>query len=330
MRPGVTLLELVAALAIASIMSVMLYQGLNQSYKAVRTIDVLVDAHSELALFFDRFYKDISGAFVPVQAISAQEKGRKEIEEKGAQAGKPQESKIDAAKSSEAGKVEGEEKQKPLKDIFVLEEMKISGEARASRSSFTFITANPLTIYGEAIPRIVRVLYVVEADKKKSGLWNLVRYESTELDNAVFKDKQSKGAIKGYAVLHNIEKFTIECSAFKEVKQEGKESTQEKKTQDKKEPEKKELERFSKWNDQQRLKDKQNLIPSSVEIKGVIREFKKEVDFNLVIPIFAYQNPPPAQEAATFEKRMEEIMEKIKNPESAKRKQEPTGEHGIS
>lgn len=86
MRPGISLLDVVVALAIASVLSLLLYRSLYQTNRTVGIVDALVEANTQLVFFGDRLMKDVSGAFVPLQAVKKSkekgEKGQKPGEEK--------------------------------------------------------------------------------------------------------------------------------------------------------------------------------------------------------------------------------------------------------
>ncbi len=277
MRPGISLLDLVVGLAIASILSVLLYRSLYQANQTVRVIDSLIETQTQLVFFGDRLTKDVSGAFVPLQAIP----------QKTEQADAKQ-----TAKSEQPKKKEEQEK-KRLKNIFMVEGLDNIARAAAPATTkplFSFVSTNPLVIYGETTPRVVRITYSLERPTG-SKLWQLKRYESPELDFKKFNEARRKNKLTGYTILQNIQAFSVTCivSKAEEKKEEKKQSVPAGKQQKEEKPKPKEYERLTSWHDQERVKSKKSLIPEYVEVKGVILDsrHKRESPFKLLIPIAA-------------------------------------------
>jgi hypothetical protein len=297
MRAGISLVEVIAALAIGSVMSLLLYRSLYQTNRAVQTVDALVDTHAELALCTERLTKDLNGAFIPVQTVKPASVAPQADK-------KPEASGIHVASKTSAQREE-KSRQKQIEDIFVVNKL-TQGERLASEGTIlAFITSNPLVIYGEAPVRKVRVTYTLTLPKGERALRTLTRYESSEIDSKRFQDKLKRGIIKGYPVLHNIQNLTIECLAHKEEQHEG-QAKQESKIPEQKtlskgrareahkqETHKKEWERLNSWNDNERFKEHRNLLPDFIELKGTVLDARRarETSFSLLIPIASRVDP---------------------------------------
>jgi len=66
MRNGFTLIELVIAIAISSLIGVLLFNVFDQSSRLLTRVDSIVAADINIVTFYDRFEKDVMGAFIPI------------------------------------------------------------------------------------------------------------------------------------------------------------------------------------------------------------------------------------------------------------------------
>ncbi len=205
MKPGFSIIEIVVAIAIGAIVAMLLYQATAQTARVVKTIEVQVDVHTELALFMDRIQKDISGAFVP---HFPEEKEEAELQQKKEEKKQNKDSKPEKKKENE-------------QNIFDVQSMDITDGMHKGASLFTFVSTNPLMVYGESVPRRVRISYSFEDQKEGKALFKLLRYESPEVDFKKFEEKKKSRAIKGYTILRNIRSFSMECFAPAEEEKKG-------------------------------------------------------------------------------------------------------------
>jgi prepilin-type N-terminal cleavage/methylation domain-containing protein len=309
MKPGLSLIEVVVGLAIASILSVLLYQSTSQTVRVVKTVDVMINAHSELALFSNRIQKDSAGMFVPRFAVEKKKDKTKPEPKAPEQKSQPKPEEADQSKINE-------EKQR---EVFFLENMNITKSSHKEPSHFTFISANPLTVYGESAPRRVRISYALERQKEGKNIFKLVRYESSEVDYKKFQEKQKSKAIKGYDILTNIRQLEIQCfvpkpevEEEKEKKGEDQKSLKQPQKKEKKKPKKIEYEKTSLWPVKEKEKKAQALLPQWIEIKGEITDArqKKEIPFQMFIPILTWNSIPKPVETQSPMARIEEILKK--------------------
>jgi prepilin-type N-terminal cleavage/methylation domain-containing protein len=308
MKPGMSLLEVIIAITIAAIVSLLLYQSTRQTIRVVKTVDVLINVHTELALFSDRIQKDINGIFVP----------RFEEEEKETDQ-KDQKDQKEQKKSEQVKKTES--KKAPEHDIFILKDMNVGpSSSLKANGTWTFISDNSLRVYGESVPRKVRVLYELVPEKDKKNLMKLVRYESSEIDYKKFNKQRSK-TIRGYTILRNIKALSVECIVPKE-EEEKKSEKQDKKTEpvkkinEKPKPKKIEFDRLTSWLDAERTKNKEKILPQWVELKITIVDArqKREVVLELALPIFAWNSSPKPVELQSAFDRLQELLEKAGMP----------------
>jgi prepilin-type N-terminal cleavage/methylation domain-containing protein len=185
---GFTLIEVIVALLISAMIGVALITSFNQFNNTARNTDVIIDFDTRMAMVSHQLAKDIAGAFIPLQAVP----------EPPAEKQQPKDQKTPPPKTAE------KPKQKPLKKIFMS-----SNDESGSIKTVTCITNNPLIGYGNAKPRMSRVMYRLAKNKEDKGVYTLYRQESTtELDAESFKPENKK--IREYPVVNNIKKLSVE------------------------------------------------------------------------------------------------------------------------
>lgn len=274
---GIGLLDIVIAITIASIMTTLLYQSLNQTTRTVKRIDTLIDINSQLALFSTRLEKDLAGVFITNKSRKIEEDFLKSDKEKDKK----------SLKEEDTGCFQDN------CAVFFLDNMKTSLKGEVEKSIFTFVTTNPLFVYGENIPRKVRVAYALKQDKRDTKFFKLLRFESNEVDYKKFRDLYSAGKIPGYELANNILNFEISCVQIVTEKEKDKKDKIQIKT----------LEFF---NDFDQLKKKINLFPNFVKVKGIFVDSNKKNprEFEFIMPIFVSE---------ILEEKKEEVSDKDKN-----------------
>lgn len=283
MRNGISLLDIMVALAVGSILSIMLYRSFTQTNQVVRVIEAISGMSMDLTLASDRLEKDLSGAFVPVQGIPKPKPKEDEKQKRTISVGATQ-----------------KEETPRLGDVFVVSDQR-KRTSQAATLLLTFITSNPLVVYGETPARIVRVVYMLRPHKAVPGLLELVRYESPELELKQFEARQAKGTIQGHQLISTLKTITVTCTVRKQEPEEEKEK-KEKASREKKEKQEKEKpiewEHFTRWRDEERIKENKVIMPEVVEIKGtaVDARGKREMPFHFLIPIAA---TPPSEAPQT-------------------------------
>lgn len=184
---GFSLIELLVATMIASILGALLFAAFYQINRFVPVIDARTTIIEKAALINAQLEKDFAGIVVPNEFYDRQPK-TKEKPPTEADTKKDDENKKDneAKKKSEQENKNDQPKtdKKPLEKIFY------SVNKSGMLDQLSFITTSSLQIYwgpksGTAKPRMVRVLYKLkENPTKKDGKksYSLIRKESSKLD----------------------------------------------------------------------------------------------------------------------------------------------------
>lgn len=215
MKAGFTLIEVLIATAIASILGASLFFSFYQTEKVVTYMTDYVDIFSAAILVDHQLGKDVAGAFIPVQAIPPKKKPKQKQQQ---------------GQTQEPPDKEDQEAKKPiLKDPF------ISQNRGSNMSMFSFITNNPMRIFwgkktGEPKPSIARVVYTLQEDKdapKDKPRFILYRQEGSDLNVAPYTKKES--SFERYQIADNIKACTLKFVVGVEP-EEGKEGSIEFKT----------------------------------------------------------------------------------------------------
>lgn len=187
---GMSLIELIIAFAMASILTTMLYQLFYQISSGARKSDAQASVVTELALVGDLIERDFSAAFIP----------------------RPQPKKAEE-------KPAAQEEKAPQKWFYATQE---AGRLKM----ITCMTTHHLAAFGESVPDAVRVVYTMEPSKTHADRFILKRQESAQTDLKDF----SSGKVRAYDLLADIGSCECTFYVRKEddaQKKEKKESKQE-------------------------------------------------------------------------------------------------------
>ncbi len=246
MRSGFILLEIIIAIALGSMIGASLFTSFFQVNNAYKVADRIIDVDMRACTVQNQLERDISGVFVP--AVFIKQKETKTTTKKTVIKG-------DKKTVSTKKEKEKEKKEEPLEKAFY---------AQNKEGKFSFlscVTSNPLQVYGEAKPRVARVLYqLVEQAGNLRGpkSYKLVRQESLNLN---FKVPQKEKDAKGYELSRNIKSISAEYIVIPQKKEKNAKEGQ------KKEPskEKSDYKIFKQWGPEQIKKANRN-IPHFVNI----------------------------------------------------------------
>jgi prepilin-type N-terminal cleavage/methylation domain-containing protein len=186
-KPGVTLIELVLALALSGMVAATLYNIFFIVTRGITIAEPMIDNVTRTSLVYNRLKKDLQGVFVPTQA---------DVKATPSPQG-PQ-----ATSTGQPTKVP----EKPLDKVMY------SINKNNSWALLSFITNNPLLTYydptkGIPKPAIARVVYRLES--KPDGSFSLMRQESPVLNFEAFESTSSK-PIRGYELANNIKNISME------------------------------------------------------------------------------------------------------------------------
>lgn len=287
MKKGFALLEVLIAVTISSLLTLIIFQAFTQINRAVQSTDRMIDLHTKAALVSWQMEKDIAGAFIPPRAL-----------EEHAQKNKP--------KTATPGK-QPEEK-KLLTHLFY-------GTANETNlQTLTCITNNPLQVYGTTKPRIVRVVYTLKPQARVKG-WKrpsyiLVRQESPMLDFDAFKpnEQNEQQKIREYELINGIKQLT--CTYF---------SKAEKKTQES-DDKKIEYKTSSEWNKEEKKKttdqkEPEPIIPNALECSLTLWNPDQTSDkiFVFTMPIIPDVQYLPKEEKSALLKPLAPLQKQSEN-----------------
>ena len=284
---GFTLLELILAITIAAMMSIVLFTSFYQTNRTVNDVNAMISIDARATIFQNQFEKDISGVFIPNIEEVKEEKLAVPISKE----------KAEAEKKAGEKKAEEQKQQGPKK----LEKAFYSINQNKMLKELSIITCNPLQIYGESKPRIARVSYKLKENKNIKNSFTLFRQESLQL-----KYGEDKKAIE-YEVIDNIKELTITYLVPSKGENE-KGSVQFKK--------------FGEWKfNEEQEKELGFKLPLFVNVKLVLWDTdrqSKEQTFEFKYIIYAFtmskqkQAPAKTQEADKKEKEAKQKNEKEK------------------
>ncbi len=296
-KTAFTLVEVLIALAISSFIvfgMIQLYRNLVGFLDHSRDKMIL---NRKSCLLIDQIQKDISSSFVS--------KFQEEVAKK--QPGKPAE-KV----STQEVAVQNKDKKKDQKyfvgDVYDGEYRRIDGKKWDLFKSINFICTNPLQVYGERKPRLVRIKYELLKDKQRSlrdkTSYNLIRKETYDLDNFDFKDPEElkakeqkdikKDIIRTFTIAEDIKEFYFEYVSVK--------PQEEKTSRDSRNREEEEIRSFVwdldfiKKNFSQKKDEKKDdeqtdyIVPQKIDFMIVFwdEQLVRESSFRGAIPIFSY------------------------------------------
>lgn len=308
MKTGFTLIELIIALMLSSIVISVLFASFFYVNRSTRLADEVVSFDTRSALIQHQLQKDIAGAFIPVQ-------GQQEVEKKEEKKA-PQKEKVDKEKKEKDEKAKKATKQKPKKVSAIF----VSSNKGNIFSELTFITTNPLRVYEYAkntpvLPRIVRVVYrLVMNDDKKS--YRLMRQEGKELNYDSYKG--ASPSIKAYEVINFIKDFKI---TYKYPKEETSKKKEKKSSV--------EFEQTSEWQSDTRQKENvKPIIPQYIECELTLwdAQYETERAVNLFFEVSGFAAMLDIKETSTKkeESSKEEKEKKAKDEKTKKDQQQKT------
>lgn len=331
-RQAFTLIEVVIAILIASMLGVVLFQALNQTSRSISTVNGLTVSMFNVMGFYDRFERDVCGAFIPemgdpervMQAV------QKQVKKQTAQQQKDDDQKSGKQKPGDDKKGDKAEKEPSapvtLKNVQVKKVFVYEGKG-TNLNLFTFITCNPLQVYGQIKPRIARVTYSLADDSRAPGMLKLLRKESPQLGFESGKDARS------HVLLRNIKSLRLEFLAPEpEAKEEKKVAAKTEKDalkqqlQNKPKKEKKPLQVYQSWPiAREKVKDEKEKGAPIRDLPRAVRVFLQYHDpyddvtkpFEFLLPVYNYRAPVELMDIEIMQ-NLEDLEDKDKDKGDAK------------
>lgn len=286
-QPGFMLLELLVSMFIASLLAAALFAAFSQTNRAVRTVDDMVDVSYKETVAINQLTKDISGAFIPVQA-----RKKKQEEEKA-----KKEAQASAPKTAEKNKAPEPKKEKKRLTKFFYGTTK-DGQLNL----LTCITNNSTLEYPSGVVRVVYRLIPEERLNPKKPAYTLMRQESaSKLDFDDFNREQKEG-VRSYELIGNVKKLSI---AYTAQINKPRASTTDKSTSGQQELER-EYKVLNEWvmeDEQDKQYKDYTKIPYAVDVDLILwdarREREKKVSFKIMLPNEAIEYIDDTQKLAT-------------------------------
>ena len=326
MNRGFSLIEVVIAVAISSIIGVLLFNVFSQSTRALRIVDSIVSTDMKIVGFYDRFEKDVSGAFIPIVGdpeesskvlmrqegqIRSRDLERQEVEgdDKKRQASPDQTPSDQTPPDQEGPGKTSSPKMVTLADIQLKKPFVYESDG-GNLKRFSFITCNPLQEYKQVKSRVARVTYQLKLEKGSKN-YLLMRKESQKL--SLKADKKARE----YLLLNNIQSFSLTFLATEPPKKEEKKKAlgqkdkkapakdQAKSGQAKPEKDEKEFEdkplplkKYESWpvGKEDKKNNQVRDLPQFVKISLVYKDRYEEIakKYEFIVPIFGYRAPSEA------------------------------------
>ena len=226
LRKGFSLVELLIALALSSVIMLGLVQANRNAARLLQEAQSLLVVNRQVALLYNQLERDITGCTPyakPVAYVKERPK-KKEESEKGAVEEKKEPEKPDAEKEDK--KKEKEQfvsscALEPFEDATY----RIGDKKWQQTKKISFITTTPLEVYEQDHERMVRVGYELVYDKKLSSpqksVHTLYRLQTDELENITFKEDEQKKTkpVSKVVVANHIKQFSLEAAYDKKPPQ---------------------------------------------------------------------------------------------------------------
>lgn len=232
-QPGFSLIEIIIAVAISSVLSLILYRAFSQTNRLVQQVRNLMDDTSDTLSSYAQLEKDFSAIFMPT------------LEEIKKASAPPAQAAVanQTTPKTPAGQESKEKKPEIIPFKTTMEGSKLA--------TISFVTTNAFSILDEAASRPVRVTYKLKPQEGEGNKLFVLLREELPYDQKAEGEKKSSSAkpTHAYALIRNISSFSAKFSAY-DCKEESKE-----------------LVSLSEWGtDEQKKKCPQRAIPEFVEI----------------------------------------------------------------
>lgn len=279
MKSGFTLIEILIAIALSTMVSYMLFSVFFQANRGMRVVDSYVDVYTKAAIAARQLERDFSGVSIPWAQLLPDPTKQPA----------PKMPTLPGAKKEEASEKkdakepqEKESKNKKIKKLFY------SSSDGANLKTVTFITNNPTAQYwsdqiGKPKPRLARVVYTVSKQPNTiKESYVLKRQEGPALEYGAYKGDDSK--IRTYDMIDNIKSISIDFSVH---------------VADKEDNTKKTIKRMIAWDSDAQKEDKENeqslpALPGLVTLKIQLwdQTMQRAIPFEFTTRILSDGLPP--------------------------------------
>lgn len=317
MKSGFTIIELIVAVLIASLMAMSLFQLLTQTRRSVRRMSAVMEVDPQIIAFYNQLTKDVMGMFAPQSSIRAyQEKDEKEKKEKEAAEQKPQLKSGNNQQKQEAPPAQEQKvKRRSIEQVFYL-------DAQKDRFFWSFITSggiHELESDGtfKPVSTMKRVAYLLEKDPQRPTVYRLMYRFNT--DTAELAPIRAADFYPSYELISGITHLEMELTVFEVEKEEQKEGegaakkmqkNEEAKPSKEKREKKRQSASLKEWNEAIVWQTYRTLIPAYLRLSGAVADRTgREYPFEFMIPVVSYR-PIMQKEKNVFE-AIEDIAKSI-------------------
>jgi len=274
MKHGFTIIELMIALLISSLVGMSLYKMFFQTSRAVKEMVQIIHADEPIYPIYSQLQNDITGMFAPRATVNFYLKSLPDPDTKKNNS----EEKKEPPKPAEKSDQEKKKEENIIKNIFFIE-TKETGYLFLS-----FITTggiSQLESNGSLSPSafVRRVAYVIQADPARAGTMKLL-YKYSNNDLAIDAIKKP-GYYPSYTILDGIKDFAIEFTIFEPQSSENKDQAKGSAKVVLKE-----------WKEDEIFKKYKALIPAYITIKGNYVDDAGKVlhPFEFDFRVYSYSN----------------------------------------
>jgi prepilin-type N-terminal cleavage/methylation domain-containing protein len=306
MKAGFSLIEVLIASTVATLVSVALFLSWGQVQKSAVRVDNTMSVTDRILLLQRQFEQDFMGICVPISWPYT----------------KPE--KEESAVADDEKKEPGQKKEKPkiVEQVFYA-----TTQTGDNLETLTFLTNNPMQVYwsdraGGARPRIARVQYTLKKDeskKEKAVSYTLYRQEKYTLDLDDF-NKEGKDGVRSYALIAGIKELKLTYWQEVQTKKEEKEGEKAKTTVAK------DIKKIAIWDLEKEKPAKDVFIrPVPIMIKVELSlwnmQKKKAYPYIAMIPVPIYV-PNPQEEKKKKEPPVKSVLSQLPIPERLKKQDE--------
>lgn len=276
MQRGFSFIEVITSVLISSIIGLVLFQSLSQFSKALNFVNNTATIQTEKVLLDRQWDRDFSGMFAPLKKIPIDREQEVAL---------PKETAEESQQLNAKDKKDQREDNKYQADPFIF-----TAEQDGTVTMLSCITSNPALMYGNLLPRIVRVVYRLVPSTLQEGLYVLVRQQSEDLELNAFKNTKD-AKVRAYELVTGVKSLKVEAWAEKIVKKEKQKQNQQSEQaqtlpiqQQKKEEEKAEPRVFIPWQEWQKIDKEEKkklervLVPAFIKITITFVQGSKEIE----------------------------------------------------
>lgn len=293
-------MELLLSLVITPVLALLLFQSIGSMGKTYEKIFSVSSVQRRFTLVQQQFDRDFSGIIAPeISLEDERDPNKKDYDDLDEKKDEPKKAEVKTDKDKQT-----EKKTYRVPHVFFSK-----NDSNGNCVQLTCLTTNPVTVYGQQTPRLVRVVYSLEPDPEHEGLFLLARQQSDILDFKEFS-KQNTNVIRKFTISDGIEKLKISFLIPKKPDKDSKSKAKEDKKLPDKEKKKKlkavrELQPLEDWpyfkDDKEEEKSKRPSFPAFIKVEiAFVDEQKRPSDFLVwYAPLYDIQ-PLFVDEAATL------------------------------